>query len=253
MIRSRLSRSLDYVPPVVAFIAALVAVVGAPKWNEAAIGLSKVTLVGWVVVGIGAVALMTSLLVTKRNHASQASQQALRNEIALIGQDQLLRGVERIVCVFKESRLWHEGHPEPLSPADLLATDRRAALSRLNLNARSPYYDGKEYPKWWEMFENTARQGSEQLTTGLQIYVTFLAPEIIEATTKLLNCEFMHRLHHVQSIIDANTKDNPERSVTFFWVAPDEHHRCGYEEFWSLVAKVMGLCAGHHQAEWQTS
>jgi hypothetical protein len=98
------------------------------------------------------------------------------------------------------------------------------------------------------MFENTAKQGSEQLTTALEIYVTFLEPELIFATTKLLNCEFMHRLHHIHSIIDANTADNPKQPVTFFWIDPERGHPCGYEEFWNLIAKVIYLCSSQGEA-----
>lgn len=244
MKKSRGFKILDYLPPVVAFSAALVAIVGDPKWNSQGIGTGKITSIGWIVVGISFAALVATLLVSLRNQREQASQRLLRAKIARTGQAQLLRAVQRVVCVFKESRFWDKGHQEPSSPLDLLSNERRTALASINLNGMSDYAAGKGAVKWWEMFENTAIQGASQITITLQIYVTFFDAELIDATTKLLHCEFMHRLQHTHEIVDANTRGDPERPVRFFWVSPDEKMRSGYEEFWPLVAEVMQQCAG---------
>lgn len=42
--KERRFRFLDYAPPIVAFIAAIAAVVGSPKWDTAAPGVAKITL-----------------------------------------------------------------------------------------------------------------------------------------------------------------------------------------------------------------
>lgn len=42
-------RFLDYMPPIVAFFAAVAAVIGSPKWAPDGSGLSKITLFGWSV------------------------------------------------------------------------------------------------------------------------------------------------------------------------------------------------------------
>ena len=50
--KDRRFRFLDYVPPIVAFIAAIAALVGSPKWDKAAPGFSKITSFGWIVLAI---------------------------------------------------------------------------------------------------------------------------------------------------------------------------------------------------------
>ena len=242
---SRFSKALDYLPPLVAFGAALVAVIGSPKWNEEGAGIDKVTPHGWIVAGIALVALITTLLVTLRNQKKQESQRGIRAQIAKTGKEQLLRGVERAICVFMDTRQWDKEKPEPQSPLDLLNHERRTALSSINLNGMSNYADGKGNVKWWRMFEDTANNGSAQITTSLQIYVTFFDAPLIEAATKLLNCEFMLRLRHIHDVVEANIHGDSGRSVRFFWVAPDEHMRSGYEEFWPLVTEVIELCSSN--------
>lgn len=249
---SRSLKVLDYLPPVVAFSAALVAIASDPKWNGQGVGIGKITSAGWMVIGIAFAALVTTLLVSLRNQREQASQRMLRTKIARTGQAKLLHAVQRVVCVFKQSRLWDKENPEPSSPLDLLSNERRTALASINLNGMSHYADGKGTVKWWEMFENTAIQGSLQITTTLQIYVTFFDAALIEATTRLLHCEFMHRLQHTHEIVDANTRGDPERPVRFFWVSPDKHMRSGYEEFWPLVAEVLQHCTGS-EGGWERS
>lgn len=242
---ARTSKALDYIPPMVAFGAALVAIVGAPKWNDQGVGIDKITSTGWIVAGISLAALLATLLVTLRNHRQQVLQQALRTDIATTGRNELLRGVQHAVCVFRESRLWDKNHPEPNSPLDLLNNERRSALASINLNGMSDYADGRGTVKWGEMFERTAIKGAAQITTALQIYVTFFDAALVESATRLLNCEFMHRLQHIRDIIDANTRSEPERPVCFFWVSPGEHMRSGYEEFWPLVAEIVRHCSGN--------
>lgn len=238
----RLPRLLDYLPPVIAFVAAVGAVVGVPKWDAEVVGVVKLTGFGWGVFAVGLAALISSILVIRRNHGDAASQKLVKAEIARIGERQLMRGLDRVVCVFRHSSHWDSKATEPASPMDLLASERRSALSKLDLNSESPYADGTGHVKWWEMFENTAKQGADQITSALQIYVTFLEPEIIEAATKLIACEFHFRLAHTHDIVAANTRDDARRPVRFFWVDPEERMDSGYDEYWKLVARLTQLC-----------
>lgn len=68
--RERRYRFLDYAPPIVAFIAAVAAVVGSPKWNIEASGFSKITPFGWMVLAIGLLALITSMMRTDPSRSS---------------------------------------------------------------------------------------------------------------------------------------------------------------------------------------
>lgn len=244
-------RFLDYAPPIVAFIAAVAAVVGSPKWDTAASGLSRITPFGWLVLVIGLLALVTSLSVTSRNKREQVRQRETKERIAAIGTRQLLRAFQHVVHPIASDPIWRRQCKEPASPLDLLEPERRKILATLDLNSKSPYADGSfEEIKWFSMLERAAREGSEEITTTLQIYAGYLSPEVMDATTKVLYSGFLRfRLLHIHDIVQANTHRDTSRPVPFFWVADDEMHNRDYEEFWKLLAHAMALCGAEASAE----
>lgn len=237
-------RFLDYVPPIVAFLAAVAAVIGSPKWAPDGAGLSKITPFGWSVLAIGFLALVTSMLVTSRNRREQARQKKTREQIAVIGAAQLLRGVQHAVHPIINDSIWRRQCEAPESPLDLLDPERCKILASLDLNSASPYGDGSFAEiRWFSMLERAAREGSAEITTTLQIYASYLSPEIMDATTKLLYSDFLRmRLLHTPEIVVANTHGDANRPVPFFWVADDRMHNRDYEEFWQCLARVMALC-----------
>lgn len=235
---------LDYVPPVVAFVAAVAAVVGSPKWDTAASGFSKITPFGWIVLAIGLLALITSMLVTSHNRRERIRQRQTKERIASIGTRQLLRAFQHAIHPIAGDSIWRRQCQEPESPLDLLDPERRKILSTLDLNSKSPYADGSfEEIRWFRMLERAAREGSEEITTTLQIYASYLSPDIMDATTKVLYSDFLRfRLLHIHDIVQANTHRDANRPVPFFWVRDDEMHNQDYEEFWRLLAHAMTLC-----------
>lgn len=242
--RERRFRFLDYAPPIVAFIAAIAAVVGSPKWDTAAPGLSKITPFGWIVLAIGLLALVTSLIVTSRNKREQVRQRQTKERIASIGTRQLLRAFHHVIHPIAADSIWRRQCKAPESPLDLLDPERRKILATLDLNSKSPYADGSfEEIKWFSMLEQAAREGSDEITTTLQIYASYLSPEVMDATTKVLYSDFLRfRLLHIHDIVQANTYRDANRPVPFFWVRDDEMHNPDYEKFWKLLAHAMTLC-----------
>ena len=97
---------LDYVPPIVAFIAAIAAVVGSPKWGKAAPGFSKITSFGWIVLAIGLLALVISLMVTSRNKRKQVRQRQTKERIASISTRRLLRALQHAVHPIASNSIW---------------------------------------------------------------------------------------------------------------------------------------------------
>jgi hypothetical protein len=82
------------------------------------------------------------------------------------------------------------------------------------------------------------------MVEALQIYVTFLEPTLIRSVTRLLNSDFLRaHLSHIHDIIDANTRDDADRKVAFFWASAENGHRCGYEDFWDRAGEVLSLCS----------
>jgi hypothetical protein len=231
--RSRWSSVLDFLPPVVAFAAAIFAVVGAPKWNTDATGFAKITPVGWVVVSIGLLALASSLLVTMHNKRQQREQTNRRERIAQIGMRELLRAVDHATFPFKHDYIYGDQCAAPESPLDMLDKKRREILAQINLNGASPYAGGSFEPvKWCNLIRDAAVRGSAQVTTALQIYASYLAPEIIEITSEFLNTPFLRmRLLLMDELMLANTHGDKDRRVPFFWVKDDEMHDTDYEDF----------------------
>jgi hypothetical protein len=237
-------QSLDYVPPVVAFLAAVAAVVGSPKWNSDASSFAKITPFGWIVLAIGLLALITSVLVTSRNKREQARQKQTKERIAAIGAERLLKAFHHAVHPIIGVSIWRDQCESPESPLQMLDPTRRKLLASLDLNSASPYADGSfEEIRWFSMLERAAKGGSEEITKTLQIFASYLSAEIMDAATKLLYSDFLHfRLCHVREIVLANTHRDANRPVPFFWVADDEMHNQDYEEFWQLMAEAMRTC-----------
>lgn len=249
--KDRRFRFLDCAPPIVAFIAAVAAVVGSPKWDTAAPGFAKITPFGWLVLAIGLLALVTSLSVTSRNKREQIRQRETKERIATIGTRQLLRAFQHAVHPIGSDSIWRRQCQEPESPLDLLDPERRKILATLDLNSKSPYADGSfEEIKWFSMLERAAREGSDEITATLQIYASYLSPDVMDATTKVLYSDFLRfRLLHIHDIVQANTHRDENRPVPFFWVANDEMHNQDYEEFWRLLAHAMTLCGAEVSAD----
>jgi hypothetical protein len=243
-------RLLDYAPPVVAFIAAVAAVVGSPKWDATAPGLAKVTPYGWLVLAIGLLALATSVSVTSRNRREQATQRLTKNRIASIGNGQLLKAMQHSVHPMVNDAIWRNQCPMPKCPSDMLDPERRKILSTLDLNSTSPYADGSfEEIRWFRILERAAREGVGEITTTLQIYAAYLSPDVMDAVTKVLHSDFMRfRLLHINDIVQANTHGDENRPVPFFWVAEDGRNGREYEEFWGLLASAMTLCDAEVEA-----
>lgn len=244
-------RFLDYAPPIVAFIAAIAAVIGSPKWDTAAPGFAKITPFGWFVLAIGLLALITSLSVTSRNKREQIRQRETKERIVSIGKRQLLGAFQHAVHPIAGDSIWRRQCKEPASPLDLLDPERRKVLATLDLNSASPYADGSfEEIKWFSMLERAAREGSEEITTTLQIYASYLSPEVMDATIKVLYSDFLRfRLLHIHDIVQANTHRDANRPVPFFWVADDRMYNPDYEEFWQLLADAMRLCGAEVSTE----
>lgn len=241
---SKFRSALDYVPPVIAFIAAGAAVVGSPKWDPEAEGLLKITPYGWFVLTVGALALIASLLVTARNKGDQAKQKKLKEQIAALGRAQLLRAINHIVHPISYSAIWKGHCDSPETPVDLLTPERRKVFAALNVNSASPYSDGSfDEIKWHSMLGRASKEGAKQITTALQIYSGYLSPEVMDAVTKVLYSDFLrYRLQLIHELVLANAHKDTNRPVPFFSAAEDNPGSREYEEFWPLLEAAMVLC-----------
>ena len=90
MRKQRLFKILDYLPPAIAFAAAVIAVIGSPGWNPNAMGFLKITAAGWSVLIVGILALVASVLITVRDARQSNEEQERQQRVANIAKSQLL-------------------------------------------------------------------------------------------------------------------------------------------------------------------
>lgn len=236
-------KRLDFLLPFVAFLAALLGVVGAPKWNPEGIGLGKVTGLGWLVLALALTALALSTAVTARNRLDEQRRKQKDERATKVGKQAVHEAVQYMVYPFWDSPLWGKTMGPVESPLQMLDLGRRQELAALNLNSVSPYKDGTFCDiKWFSVIESAAIEGKARLERCLQTYQSRLPIELIEAIAQLLGTEFLQmRLARMHDLINANTHGDPERTVPFFIVAPEPRHDQAYQAFWELVALILML------------
>lgn len=244
MTRTRFIRSLDYLPSTIAFVAALVAVVGTPGWDPGATGWAKVTLAGWTVLAISTLALIASFLITARDARRLDEDAQRQSRIAQIAKSQLRSALEHMVHPLVSSWICGEGCDAPDSPMDMLDDRRRELLASLNLNSASPYADGSfRQIRWHEMIERAGREGVERIKTTLQIYASSLDASALEAVSTLLDAPFLeHRILQMHDFMLANTRNDADRPVLFFFVADARPHGYEYTAFWKKLDVALRAC-----------
>jgi len=148
-------RTLEYIPALVAFVAALIAVVGAPKWDTAKRGFGRPTITGRAVIALATVALLASLGLTWRAQQRADFQQLQRDRITVVAHTELRLALRQLTGNFTEAfRDRGEAPPEfGLVPKDVLDPTKRAALAARDLRANG----------MWMLFQIPAVAASEQI------------------------------------------------------------------------------------------
>jgi hypothetical protein len=245
--KRRFFKILDYLPPAVAFAAAVIAVIGSPGWDPNATGLSKVTAAGWFVLLLGAAALITSILITLRDARQSIEEEERQIRVANIAKSQLLSALGHMVYPLVGREIWGKALEPANAPLEMLNAERRNLLASLNLNSASPYADGSFAEiRWHEMIERAGHEGVERITTTLQIYASYLEFNVLEALTILLDSPFLkHRILHMHDFILANTHQDANRPIMFFFVANDRMHNDDYITFWTHMANALKVCGAN--------
>lgn len=239
-------KALDYVAPSIALIASVVAVIGSPKWDDKASGLHKLTDLGWTTLIVGVLAFIATCIVTAKNNRERFQEKKTRDKIASKGKDHLLSALHHITCHLMSDYIFGRGDLQTRSAKDMLTTERHLKLGGLDINSVSPFAAGDfKDIKWYRMLEDSARDGSAEMITALQIFVTYLPADIIDTATKILECEFVKMyLFHLHDLVDANTHVDPKRVVPMFMFFSKEKsmNERGYWEFWNLCIKLEEQC-----------
>lgn len=186
---------IAYLPAIVAFAAALVAIVGAPKWDPTQTGRRRLTQAGQVVLALAALALLASSILTWRAQSAADTQRINRERVTLIAHTELRRALRQLSGPFDDA-LWETGRSFSLGefgivPAGILDPQSRKALASLNLHAESPFTPAEGPPlAWGAALAENARAAAGQIDRVLQTYAAYLDADILVLISDLQTSEF---------------------------------------------------------------
>jgi len=221
-------RLLEYVPGIVAFVAALVAIVGTAKSGGRPLPRAK-----QINLAAAILALLASLTLTlraQRNADFRALQQA---RISTLAHTELRLAIMKMIGPFRIN--------DPsfgLVPKDALEATVRAQLAMSDLKGLATNYS-PPLPMW-QVFQDAAVGGSAEVDRVLQIYAPYLDSEILELTSELQRSEFLFRLRSLKEHVEDNSFI--ERPLPFAYSDPrpaeGREDPWGYERFWALIQKL---------------
>lgn len=231
-----------YLPPVVAFFAALLAIVGAPKWDASKRGWHRLTRAGRLTLLLAGLALVASLVVTWRSQVAAESQRTSRERVALVAHTELRLALERLSGPFYEVFFRETGEVRPefgIVPANILDTRSRKLLASLDLNALSPAVtgDGRRL-KWGEWFGELAKAADDEIGRILQTYAAYLDSDVLAALSDLRTSEFFEiRLKGMDDFLKANSHRGDE-PLPFMFADPNSDLPFGYAHFWKVMIEL---------------
>jgi hypothetical protein len=231
-----------YLPALVAFVAALVAVVGAPKWDATKRGWQRLTRVGRLTLVLATFALLGSLVLTWRAQEAADSQRASRERVSLVAHTELRLALRQLSGPFYEV-LFREADVVPpefgIVPANILDAKSRRLLASLDLNASSPATPAEGRPlKWGEWFAESATTADGEISRVLQTYAAYLDADVLAAISDLRTSEFFGlRLKGMDEFLKANAFRGNE-PLLFIYADPNPHHPFGYEHFWNVMIEL---------------
>jgi hypothetical protein len=232
---------MEYLPSIVAFGAALLAIAGGKKAVSQKRGSYRLTRTGWLALGLAVAALGSGVALTWRSQQiieSQARQRAILRSVA---HAEVRLSLQTITGWFFE--LLGDDRPEArftLVPAQVF--DTKSVQAAQTIDIRKPLTIFSPPTTWAELLQTSADRGSQQLTQALQIYAPYLEPEVLALLSELRTSEFLvMRLRGLRDHVDMNK--HVER-LGFHFVDPPgmlDHMDTGWERFWRIVARLDAL------------
>ena len=234
-------QALLYIPAVVGFAAALIAIGGAPKWDPTQHGLRRLTATGRVALAMAAIALLASSVLTWRAQQSADFQRIQRERITTVAHTELRLAIRQLSGPFFEVLFRETGQVPPefgLVPLNVLDQPNRTVLAALDLNAASPFTPATGPPlKWWDAFQGSATNASKQIDRVLLIYAPYLDSDVLALVSELQTSEFLvMRLQRLGEHVTMNASEG--RPLPFRYAEPSPDHPWGYEHFWGLVSEL---------------
>jgi hypothetical protein len=223
--------AVDFIPSIVAFAAALVALVGKPKWDSKKRGIRRLTVTGRLTLVLATIALFSSFGLTWRAQQAADLRRSQQEKITRVAHTELRLALQDLSGWFVEV-LWqakldtvrpgYEGpHTSGLIFPQCMLNDGDRALIAAKL---------KVQPGWKDRIKSSAITASGNIDRTLQIYAAYLNSEVLAAVSALRHSEFLFRIQRIeeQPMLDVSPG---ERSH----FPPDAF---GYERFWKLVVQL---------------
>ncbi len=221
----------DYIPSIVAFAAALVALVGKPKWDPKKRGLRRLTLTGRLTLALASVALLSSFAFTWRAQQAADVRRTQQEKITRVAHTELRLALQDLSGWFVEV-LWqakldtvvpgYQGpHTSGLIFPKCMLNDGDRAMIAAKLKAQ---------PGWRDSIKSAAIRASGDVDRTLQIYAAYLSSDVLGAVSALRHSEFLFRIQRIeqQPMLDVPPEDRSRYPPDAF----------GYEQFWKLVAQL---------------
>lgn len=232
---------LDYLPGLVAFVAAMVAIAGAPKTDATKRGLRQLTRTGWIALALALIALLGSVTLTHRAQLAAEVQATQRRAVRSAAHAEIRLALHTLTRWF--FLLLGDDGPNArfaLVPPHVFDGPRLREAQRIDI--RRPLTIFAPPTTWAELLKSSADRGSEQLTQSLQIYAAYLDPETLSLLSDFRTSDFLVlRLRGLDDYVQMNQHVD---TLGFHFVDPPGMHDrmdTGYDRFWRLVARLDTL------------
>jgi len=230
---------LDYLPIILGFAAAMLAIGGEKKTNPAGRGLRRLTKSGWAALMLAMVALLTGVATTRRSHLALEAQENQRRILRSIGDTEVRVSLRTITNWF--FALFHEDIKKTrldLVPPHLFDNERIQAVKSIDI--RQPVFLSPDYSESWaHILKSGADRGSQELNQAVQIYAPYLDPEVLSLLLELRTSDFLEL--HLKSLDRYADMNKSEKTLNFYFVKPRgsvQPQAPGYERFWEILSRL---------------
>lgn len=232
---------LDYIPALVAFLAVVLGIYPATKWDSTQEGLRQLTPLGWTTISLGAAALIASIFLTLHRQKELNIKAQQYQHIQEIAHAEVRLAVRQITwpffTLFGDDT---EGTELELVPENIQDSDKLAAVMRIDIRSKDRAFPGGTFDiSWAEVLELNANRGAERGDRVLQIYAVYLEPQILELLSELRTSEFLVlRLQRLNEHVESNTH---VEFLTFPFPGYRDDYDFGFGKFWTLVQELDNL------------
>jgi hypothetical protein len=229
---------IEYAPGLVAFVAALLAVMGGDKIDKSKRGLHKITRLGWCAIALALIALGAGIAITKRSQDALSEQQRQREIIRSVADTELRLAIRTITqWFFFLVDDDNEATRFALAPPHILDAQKVQNAEEIDIRTSPSFVSPAT--SWAALLKTSADRGSQEITQTLQIYAPYIDPEALALLSELRTSEFLNlRLRTIDDYVETNKN---VKTLHFDFIDPPgmlDHRDTGYAKFWQIVIRL---------------